>query len=298
MESLSTELNEVYFAEFSKVTAEEKSQPFPEFAVHSDDVFVSHASHMLLYFNASEYVSLIGLSDRYQRAGRPLTASEQTKIENEWLGLNHESLRDSISGTELKWKVHLIAEGQLARLSLSTRDMRKSFGFLECWLCAASRIFDSKVLKPLFDFLPQLYRHAKQMKEALDRNDGRLSDQDLVYRGDVLYTRLSALLVRARRTAFPGCYKLRNEDFNWTKLIDPVTGDRLVTFPDRDGKVTECLMDWYGTTCSFRPEGEGGGKVEGKKRVLELDSDTETRSPYWRTIPSIVRDEAPANNIL
>jgi len=268
MNELSCDLNEVYFAEFERQTDEGKQQPFQEFVVHSDDVYVSHPGSILVYFNASQYLSPIGLCDRYQRGGRPLTPDEQRQIENEWLGLNHESLKESICGTELKWKVHLIAEGQLARLALSTRDLRKSFGFLEGWLCCASRVFDARALKPLFDFLPQLYLHAKQVKEALDSEGRGTAHIDIKFRADVLYTRLAALLTKTRESAPAGCYKFRNEDFNWTKLIDPMNGDRLVMFPDRDGKVVYTLLQWYGSAATFRGDGGVVSQVVMKRKSI------------------------------
>lgn len=217
--------------------------PFPA----TDHIFVNNGLVLCLYLDASFEIRGGSLGSRFSKSWEPLQGAEVTRRESVWFGVAHDALRSAVRGCDLYWTTHLVAEGQLARLTLSTGSVLERAGFFEAWLCAASRIFDRKALKPLFDLAPKLVTDAIESVEENRAEDRTFGFESIRGRTKELYTSLAACMVNVRDGVPTDGYRLKDDDFrcNISMLPDSIKNALYRRELACDGYICQELRTWY-----------------------------------------------------
>jgi len=220
--------------------------PFPA----TDHIFLNNGFVLCLYLDASFEVKNSSLGSRFLKSWEQLQGTEVACRESVWFGVAHDALRSAVRGCDLYWTTHLVAEGQLARLTLNTGSVLERAGFFEAWLCAASRIFDSEALEHLFDLAPKLVTDAMEGVEETRAEDQASRLERIPGRTRELYTSLAACMVTVRDGVPADGYKLKDEDFrcNIGMLPDSIRNAPYKRELAREGYICQELRAWYRNT--------------------------------------------------
>jgi hypothetical protein len=180
----------------------------------------------LLHLNASANIFPAALRQRYSPMNPDPMSDDQREVMLNPRRPENQVLRRCVRGTYLGFLAQSLCEGHSIRAALKAESFSHTFGYIEVWLCVASRLVEHMVLQPIFSLLPDLYTYLADPRFGDEITDeGKRTEAAGVSREKELYTRLCVLVFEARTHLPEGCYRMKDSDFWHQKFADPQYGN-------------------------------------------------------------------------
>lgn len=171
----------------------------------------------LLFLNASPLVSAAVLGRRYSKEELDWKAEKGfAEARTRRSAVHKNVVKQCIYGADLGLLAYVACEGYLMRKALSCQGVSCMFGYLEAWLCVASRLLPAASLKPLFDVLPGLYCAITGDKPKWDEEGAEERKAKTTVKE--AYGIVCVLAFEARAQLPEWCYRLRDSDVDWIKF--------------------------------------------------------------------------------
>jgi hypothetical protein len=182
-------------------------------------------TRFLVYVNASEWLDREQLAQRYDERSAELCERLPERVAQERLNTHPTVIRECVRGRVAGIATKAVCEGQLVRAFLSADDMQHAFGFLECWLCAASYFVPESSLEGVFAMLPKLAGHMRVNRNLENLSTARavqLQNEKLVTKtkdyGCQLYMECCRAVFKAREQMPKGVYIVEDDDICWERV--------------------------------------------------------------------------------
>jgi len=207
----------------------------------------------LTRLNASSLMDPEALSKRFVRTEAEPLSEEQARVRDERderLRPNVNILMYCVHGLDFGFLTQSLCEGRMIRLALGARTMSDMFGYIEGWLCLASRLVEHSVLQPVFRLLPDIHSYLVDSRFGDEvTEEGKRTEGSGPSREEELYSRLCVLVFEARSHLPRGCYEMVDPDFDIEKFVDSgVVNAALMDPRGGDRAVIDSILHWHRNT--------------------------------------------------